>query len=42
MKELKLDVEKFELVDDLEAVLEANGVTSTGCCNGPSKLPAMN
>ncbi|WP_268766057.1 hypothetical protein [Lactobacillus taiwanensis] len=38
MKELNLDVEKFDLADNLEVILEANGVTSTGCCNGPSKL----
>ena len=37
MKELNLDIEKFDLVDDLEIKLEANGATSTGCCNGPSK-----
>ena len=37
MRELNLDVEKFDLADNLEVILEASGVTSTGCCNGPSK-----
>lgn len=42
MKELNLDFEEFNLVDDLETELEANGATATGCCNGPSRGKGWN